>query len=178
LLLDAIEPNADWALHARPLYRRVFDCTVEQAIAQGLAPGGYDAIVCADVLEHVPDPAAVLKALQQAAAPGATFIISVPNVAHIAVRFMLMFGYFPAMDRGILDRTHLHFYTKDTAADMLKSTGLRIEAVYGTGVPLDEVFKRGEGKWWFNLLTRSQHLALSVAPRLTAMQWVFVAKMA
>src|SRR5436305_11579362 len=43
LTLDAIEPQPNWALHARPLYRRVFDCTVEQAIAQGLAPAGYDA---------------------------------------------------------------------------------------------------------------------------------------
>ncbi len=151
----------------------MFNSTVEQA---RLVPGAYDAIVCADVIEHVPDPAGVLRDLRKAAAPDATFIISVPNVAHLAVRMMLLFGRFPKMDRGILDRTHLHFFTKDTATALLQSAGLKIEQIHCTGVPLDEVFKTGEGKWWFIALMRSQHMMLSLLPRLFAMQWVFVAR--
>ena len=136
----------------------------------------YDAIVCADVLEHVPDPAGVIAQLLKVAGPGATFIISLPNVAHLAVRLMLLFGYFPKMDRGILDRTHLHFLTKDTARQMLESAGLRVERVSCTGVPLDEVFKNSEGRLLFNLAMRCQHLAMTLLPRLFAMQWIFIAR--
>ena len=75
------------------------------------------------MLEHTPDPVAVLKQLREAATDDATFIISVPNVAHLAVRLMLLFGKFPKMERGILDRTHLQFFTKDTALDMLQGGG-------------------------------------------------------
>ncbi len=175
LILDAVEPQPHWAEHARPFYRQVHNSTVEEA---RLPAGTYDAIVCADVLEHVPDPAGVLADLRKAAAPGALFIVSLPNVAHLAVRLMLLFGRFPGMDRGILDRTHLHFFTRDTAADLLRSAGLTIERVECTGVPLDEVFRRGEGKWWFNMLMRAQHALLALLPRLFAMQWVFVARSA
>ena len=63
--------------------------------------------------------------LREAATEDATFIISVPNVAHMAVRLMLLFGYFPKMERGILDRTHLQFFTKDTAVQMLAQGGTR-----------------------------------------------------
>ena len=128
------------------------------------------------MLEHVPDPAAVLRDLRTAAAPGATFIISLPNVAHLAVRLMLLCGQFPKMDRGILDRTHLHFFTKDTAADLLQGCGLKIEQIHCTGIPLDELFRSGEGTWWFNMMMRAQHMMLSLLPRLFAMQWVFVAR--
>jgi hypothetical protein len=80
------------------------------------------------------------------------------------------------MDRGILDRTHLHFFTRDTASALLQSAGLKIERISCTGVPLDEVWKTGEGKLLFNFFMRSQHLALSALPRLFAMQWIFIAR--
>src|SRR5262249_20902641 len=61
LIIDAIEPNPQWAEHAKPFYRNVFAGTVEEA---QLGEGGYDAIVCADVLEHLADPLSVLKQLK------------------------------------------------------------------------------------------------------------------
>ena len=171
--IDAVEPNPHWAEHARAFYRNVYPSTIEEANLPGQT---YDAIVCADVLEHVPDPLGVLKQLRRVATDDALFVISLPNVAHLAVRLMLLFGKFPKMDRGILDRTHLHFFTKDTAAALLQSAGLRIERVSCTGVPLDEVWKSGEGKMLFNVLMRTQHLFLSALPRLFAMQWIFIAR--
>jgi 2-polyprenyl-3-methyl-5-hydroxy-6-metoxy-1,4-benzoquinol methylase len=174
LTLDAVELNPRWAEAARPFYRTVYPCAIEHA---PLPPGTrYDAIVCADVLEHVPDPAGVISQLLKVATADAAFIISLPNVAHLAVRLMLLFGYFPRMDRGILDRTHLHFLTKDTARQLLESAGLQVQRVSCTGVPLDEVFKKSEGKLLFNLAMRCQHLALSLLPRLFAMQWIFFAR--
>jgi 2-polyprenyl-3-methyl-5-hydroxy-6-metoxy-1,4-benzoquinol methylase len=175
LTIDGIEANPEWAEMARPYYRQVWACYAEQA---PLEPKSYKLVVCGDVLEHTPDPVAVLKRLLNAATDDAKFIVSVPNVAHLAVRLMLLFGKFPKMERGILDKTHLQFLTKDTALDMLRQAGLRAERVSCTGVPLDELWKEGEGKLLYKLMTRIQHVALALAPRLFGFQWIFLASKA
>jgi 2-polyprenyl-3-methyl-5-hydroxy-6-metoxy-1,4-benzoquinol methylase len=171
--IDAVEPNPVWAEHARPFYRRVQACVIEEA---DLPDGTYATVVCADVLEHLPDPAGALKRLRRAATGDALFIISLPNVAHLAVRLLLLFGRFPRMERGILDRTHLQFFTRDTAIAMLREAGLEVVQSNATGVPLDELWPSGEGSRPYVALTRLQHLALAVAPRLFGFQWVITAR--
>jgi 2-polyprenyl-3-methyl-5-hydroxy-6-metoxy-1,4-benzoquinol methylase len=173
LPIDAIEPNPRWADHARPFYRTVFPSTVEDA---HLPDKTYDCIVCADVLEHLADPLDVLNQLRRVATDDAHFIISLPNVAHLAVRLMLLFGHFPKMDRGPLDRTHLHFFTRKTAIDLLTTAGLRVQRVSATGIPLDELWKRGEGGLLFNTMMHTQHFAVKLLPRLFAFQWIFLAR--
>jgi 2-polyprenyl-3-methyl-5-hydroxy-6-metoxy-1,4-benzoquinol methylase len=173
MVIDAVEPHPQWAEHARPYYRTVHACTVEQA---NLPDKTYDAIVCADVLEHTVDPVSVLMQLRRVAKDDAAFIISLPNVTHMAVRMMLLFGMFPKMERGILDKTHLHFFTRDTAEQMLNKAGLKLEKVSATGVPLDELWKKGEGKMLFKTAQRMQHLAVGAMPRLFGFQWVFLAR--
>lgn len=172
--IDAIEPDAECAELCRPWYRRVCPCTVEQA---ELAAATYDCVICADVLEHVVDPAGVLRQLRRSATPDAAFIVSVPNVAHLAVRLMLLAGRFPRMDRGILDRTHLHFFTRDTAVDMLRDGGLEVESVSATGVPLEELFRSPwQQKRLIPALSFVQHAGVRLLPRLTGFQWIFLAR--
>lgn len=174
LILDAIEINKDWANLARPFYRQVFNSFVEDAHLQ---PNHYCVVVCGDVLEHVPHPERVLERLMQAATDDATFIISLPNVAHFAVRMMLLSGRFPQMERGILDRTHLHFYTRDTAQQMLERVGLRVVWARPTGVPVDELFRgHDDGSRVMKTTMRAQHALLRMAPQMFGFQWVFVAK--
>jgi 2-polyprenyl-3-methyl-5-hydroxy-6-metoxy-1,4-benzoquinol methylase len=172
LTIDAIEPDPQCAAMAAPYYRSVHNSTIEAA---ELPPCSYDAVVCADVLEHLPNPLAALEKLKLAATSNAAFIISVPNVAHIAIRFMLLFGKFPKMDRGILDKTHLQFFTRDTAAALIQSAGLKISSVSAAGVPLDEVFKNTTGRPGFKALNKLQYLLVKALPRLFAMQWIFIA---
>src|SRR4051812_29471581 len=120
LEIDAVEPNPAWASAARPYYRQLYQGTIETT---DLPKDHYKVIVCGDVLEHTVDPVAVLNQLRKHATSDATFIVSLPNVAHIAVRLMLLLGYFPKMERGILDKTHLHFFTRETAQQMLGRAG-------------------------------------------------------
>jgi 2-polyprenyl-3-methyl-5-hydroxy-6-metoxy-1,4-benzoquinol methylase len=173
LVMDAVEPHPEWAQHARPHYRQVFNTTIEAA---PLAEKAYRMVLCGDVLEHTADPVGVLRLLRRAATDDATFVVSVPNVAHLAVRLMLLFGSFPKMERGILDKTHLQFFTRDTAEAMLRQAGLKVVSAGATGVPLDEVWRRGEKRVAFRAAMRMQHVALDLAPRLFGMQWVFVAE--
>ncbi len=173
LLVDAIEPNMEWAQHAAPFYRNVWPLPVE---ATPLPARTYRMIICADVLEHTVDPVATLRHLRDAATDDALFVISLPNVAHIAVRGLLLFGQFPRMERGILDRTHLHFWTRRTARALLSEAGLETLRVRGTAFPIEEVWPGGRGNLIYNTLVRLQHLALLVAPALFAWQWIFVAR--
>jgi 2-polyprenyl-3-methyl-5-hydroxy-6-metoxy-1,4-benzoquinol methylase len=175
LVVDAVEPSAAWAAQARRFYRHVFETTVESA---ELPERAYRAIVCADVLEHTVKPSAVLRQLRGAATDDAVFIVSLPNVAHLAVRLMLLAGRFPKMERGILDRTHLHFYTRATAEDLLRSAGLRINQVSATIVPLEEVWPGSADGVVLRAMMGLQQGAVRIAPRLFAFQWIFVAEAA
>ena|SRR5688572_4013841 len=173
LPIDAIEPHAAWADAARPHYRNVFNCAIETA--NGL-PDKYAVVICGDVLEHTVDPVAALRKLRAYAAPDATFVISLPNVAHLSVRLMLLLGHFPRMQRGILDRTHLHFFTRATATDLLREAGLHVERVSATPAPLEEIWSRGRRSPLFKLAMTIQKLLVRLLPNAFAYQWVFVAR--
>ena len=94
--------------------------------------GDYDVLLFGDTLEHLPDPAAVLRRLRPKLRPGGALIISVPNVANWFVRLSLLAGRFNYADRGIMDRTHLRFYTVRTVAEMLADAGFRVESIVGS----------------------------------------------
>ncbi|MDQ6681680.1 MAG: class I SAM-dependent methyltransferase [Chloroflexota bacterium] len=173
LTIDAVEPDPDWAAAAAPLYRRVYAEAVETA---ALPARTYRAVVCADVLEHTADPVGVLRQLREAATRDARFVISVPNVAHAAARALLLIGQFPQAERGIFDRTHLHFYTRSTALEMIRAAGLEPVAVETTPVPLEHLWPHALGGTLLEAAMRLQELAIRLAPRLFSFQWIVVAE--
>jgi hypothetical protein len=119
-----------------------------------------------------------LRVLTLAATCDATFIVSLPKVAHIAARLLLLFGRFPQMDRGIFDRTHLHFYTRRTATDMLCAAGLDVVLVRPTPVPLEQIWPAHRSPAILKLLMAIQRVGLLVAPTLFGFQWIMVARVA
>ena len=171
--IDGVEPNPVWAEHARPYYRRVHASTIEEA---NLPDGTYRVVVCADVLEHLPDPVGALGQLRRASSAYGDRNSSVSGETEDAGRRRILLERFPRMERGILDRTHLHFFTRDTAIDTLREGGLEVVKSSATGIPLDELWPKGEGTRPYKVLTRLQHLALAVAPRLFGFQWVLTAR--
>ncbi|HVT89300.1 MAG TPA: class I SAM-dependent methyltransferase [Tepidisphaeraceae bacterium] len=173
LQLDGVEPNPEWAAAAKPLYRQMYEGTVESA---NLPKNHYKVIVCADVLEHTLNPTCVLKQLRSCGTKDAVFVVSLPNVAHIAVRLLLLCGQFPKMKRGLLDRTHLHFFTRETAVQMLRDAGLKVTRRQATVAPLSLVWPRGDGTLPFQALWHMQHWATKVWPNLFAYQWILVAE--
>lgn len=173
MVIDAIEPHPAWAAHAQPHYRRVYCSGVEAA---DLPARTYRAVVCADVLEHTADPVASLRLLRDAATPDALFVISLPNVAHISARLLLLCGQFPQMERGLFDRTHLHFYTRRTAVDLLRAAGLRPLRIRPTPVPLEQIWPARRGAALLGALMAAQRAGLLLAPTLFGFQWVMVAR--
>jgi 2-polyprenyl-3-methyl-5-hydroxy-6-metoxy-1,4-benzoquinol methylase len=105
-------------------------------------PTGNDVIVVADVLEHLRDAPALLRLTKEALNPGGKLFVSVPNIANITVRLGLLFGVFEYRDRGILDNTHLRFYTLRTIRREIESAGFRVLAIRGSSVPLRLIIGR------------------------------------
>jgi SAM-dependent methyltransferase len=86
----------------------------------------FDAILFADVLEHLRDPAALLRRVRQFVAEGGVVIASIPNIAHASVRLALLGGSFQYREEGLLDAGHLRFFTREGIQDLFESSGYLI----------------------------------------------------
>jgi 2-polyprenyl-3-methyl-5-hydroxy-6-metoxy-1,4-benzoquinol methylase len=96
--------------------------------------GVPDVVLFLDVLEHLVKPEVVLATLTAAMPPHGTVIVSLPNVAHLSVSLPLLRGQFTYRDAGILDRTHLRFFVRDTAVALMNSAGLIVERGLRSGL--------------------------------------------
>jgi SAM-dependent methyltransferase len=100
----------------------------------------FDYILFADVLEHLRDPEAVLRRCIPALKESGKIIISVPNIANFLVRVSLLFGKFDYMERGILDKTHMRFFTLRSLKKMMADVDCRVLGVIPTPLPVQIVF--------------------------------------
>jgi len=91
---------------------------------QDLEAEQFDAITLGDVLEHLRDPLATLRAAVRTLKPSGIVVISIPNVAHGDVRMALLEGDFKYHETGLLDRTHLRFFTKTELSRLIREAGL------------------------------------------------------
>jgi SAM-dependent methyltransferase len=107
----------------------------------------FDVILCLDVLEHLIDPWEAVRRLHLLLKPGGSLICSIPNVRHVSVVGPLLFGRWEYAKEGILDKTHLRFFTKNTAIKLVSNPGLNIDMVASTGLE-----KGRRGVFW-NILT-------------------------
>jgi O-antigen biosynthesis protein len=94
-----------------------------------LEPASFDVVLCGDVVEHLRDPVAALARLRPFLRPGGHLVLSTPNVANWAIRLSLLGGRWRYTDRGILDRTHTHLFTRRTLADAIERAGYRVERI-------------------------------------------------
>lgn len=88
----------------------------------------YDLIILGDVLEHLKRPDALLLSLHDLLTPEGRVILSVPNIANFGVRWRLAIGRFDYTETGIMDRSHLRFFTYRTIAELVASCSFRITA--------------------------------------------------
>ncbi len=111
----------------------------------------YEVILLMDVLEHLRHPQEILSGLKRALKPNGKILVTGPNVAYWAMRKDLLKGTWQYRDAGILDRTHLHFYTATTWVQLLEESGFRathLAAADGM-LPLEQYLTRIPGiKSW------------------------------
>lgn len=168
--LYGLEPNPVCARQARPYYDK-FSCTSLEN-ANDVFLSGHDMVVCADVLEHLVDPTFALLRLVSLQLSGARFIISVPNIANMWVRLNLLAGRFDYTERGILDRTHLRFFTRYSFLKLIKTAGLEVVNFEVTPIPLNLVSPVFENTAAGRFLHRSLAWLSNAFPTLLGYQFV------
>ena len=106
-----------------------------ETLELGLDAGSLDVVLCLDVLEHLVDPWATIRKLTALLRPGGMLIASLPNVRHIKVVMpLLLRGEWTYGSFGLLDRTHLRFFTRGTATQLIETAGLRVDAIRPIGL--------------------------------------------
>lgn len=96
-------------------------------------PGYFDALILSEVLEHLTDPWAVLRKIRPLMKPGAKVFASSPNVSHHKIIRMLLAGTWELADAGIMDRTHLRWFTPRTYKSLFESSGYVVDSVGEVG---------------------------------------------
>jgi O-antigen biosynthesis protein len=135
----------------------------------------FDAILFADVLEHIAEPSQVLEICHNHLNLDGFIIASLPNVAHAAIRAMLLEGRWDYADLGILDRTHLRFFTKDSASALFEQAHYDIERIGQVHLPIEMVDQL------CNLHLNKKHIDIvnklvSDEPDATVFQNIFLAQ--
>ncbi len=162
-----IEPDTDFAARAK---NSGYDVVINKGVDEGLKDieAQFEYIIMADVLEHLVEPERVLKNAKKFLKPGGRIFISLPNIAHYSIRLKLLLGKWEMQDWGILDKTHLHFYTLDSAKKLLEDAGLKVE----------KLRPRGDLERWFRGfgLEKIGKKILFFWPEIFAVQFVFITK--
>lgn len=113
-------------------------------------PGSYDLVLCLDVLEHMYDPWKALERVRSLLKPNGTLFVSIPNIRNFRATFpLLLKGDWQYEEAGILDSTHIRFFTKKTAKSLVENAGFEIHAWGSSGC------QPGSKTYWANLATFS-----------------------
>jgi 2-polyprenyl-3-methyl-5-hydroxy-6-metoxy-1,4-benzoquinol methylase len=126
-----VEREPEYAREAAARLDRVVTADVEAFDPAGL--GTFDALIAADILEHLVDPWATLRRCAAALRPGGTAVVSLPNVGHWSTYAHLLGGTWPRKPEGIFDATHLRWFTLRDARELLAQADLETRTVVRRG---------------------------------------------
>jgi SAM-dependent methyltransferase len=169
-VVTAVEREPERAERARGRCQEVI--VGDLADVASTLSGPFDAIVYGDVLEHLLDPLGALRLAHRVLVPGGLVVASVPNIAHLWIRLSLLLGRFDYADRGILDRTHLSFFTRRTFRTMLARAGFVIDELCVTPAPLPLVVPPHWHGAWLHAMHALSARASRVWPSGLAYQFV------
>lgn len=96
----------------------------------------FDVVLFGDVLEHLKDPLGTLREAVRHLVPSGFVVLSVPNIAHADVKIALLNGTFQYRESGLLDETHIHFFTKESILELVKNAGLIPTQIERVTVPV------------------------------------------
>ena len=104
---------------------------------------GFDVVLAADVLEHLINPGTLMGQVRDVLSPDGTALFCVPNIAHWYPRLRSTLGMFDYDQRGILDSTHLRFFTRRSIRKLVERQGFTVRRIEAVGLPLDALGLEG-----------------------------------
>jgi 2-polyprenyl-3-methyl-5-hydroxy-6-metoxy-1,4-benzoquinol methylase len=165
-----VEPHGPSAERAAGHMRKVLIGRYED-VAHDLPDNYFDVVICNDVIEHMPDHDAFLRQVRRHARSGARLVGSLPNIRHITVLVkLLVLRDWPYADSGVLDRTHLRFFTEKSIRRMFLEHEMQVEQLAGIGSVIKNGLARAENPLppVHDLLLRAGTLAVVVGSLGTA----------
>ena len=135
----------------------------------------FDFVLCLDVLEHLREPVKLLREIARTLSPNGRLVASLPNSGNIYFRLNVLFGRFPADDRGLFDRTHLHFYTWAGWIDLFAAGGFGIRGVQPSSLPFGFALHRAADSGLVLMLETVWHWLSRAWKKLFAYQFVVTA---
>src|SRR5215467_1445694 len=172
--VTAIEGDPALAQAGARHCERMITVNLDREIPVGEGP--FDVIVYGDVLEHLVDPQRVFVELDRSLAPAGFVVISVPNIAHLWIRLLLLVGRFDYLDRGILDHSHLRFFTERSLRAMLADAGLSIERFTATPAPLYQILPARWHRGWVKATHGVNAVIARRVRRLLGYQFIVLAQ--
>jgi 2-polyprenyl-3-methyl-5-hydroxy-6-metoxy-1,4-benzoquinol methylase len=167
----------------RPARDDVFESYVSADLSQGLgeaierlAGKQFDKILLMDVLEHLMKPEQLLQDCGKLLMSSGQLLVSVPNIANLTVRLSLALGQFNYTERGILDKTHLRFFTRKTIRRMLEANGFEVIKHKMTVVPLELILGLSPQNPLMKFMTSTLAFATALLPGLLGYQTMLVAR--
>ncbi len=127
--VDGIEIDPKDRAEASRHLRKVFDVNLDSKWPAALTSSSYDIIFLGDVIEHVLDAKSVLKRLGELLKKDGKIIISTPNIAHLTIRLELLAGSFEYEKTGILDETHLKYFTLGSLTNLIQEAGFNLDEI-------------------------------------------------
>jgi 2-polyprenyl-3-methyl-5-hydroxy-6-metoxy-1,4-benzoquinol methylase len=129
-----------WGIEADPAAaeaaRSRLDHVIEGAYPDAAPARRFDCVVFNDVLEHLADPWAALEHAKSLLSPGGVVVASIPNVRYYRVSWSLLTrGKWEYGDGGVLDRTHLRFFTRQTVEELFRSCGYELRELVPANFP-------------------------------------------
>ena len=161
-----IERDPDAAEVAREVCTEVHVGDVEE-MALPFENNSFDVILCGDLIEHLREPEQFLVRVRRFLPLGGRLVLSTPNVANWTMRLSLLGGRWRYTERGILDRTHLHLFTRKSLVETLDRAGYRVVELDFT-VPVPKVGTPG--------VERVAHAVGRLRPQLLAYQFLTAAE--
>lgn len=129
--MSGVEIDSAAAAQATKSYREVITGNIEDtSIFEKLNHGPFDIIIFGDVLEHLRQPESVLSASRTLLNANGFALISLPNVVTLRLRLRFLRGRFEYTDQGIMDKTHLRFFTLRTAHELIQQAGYSVEQMH------------------------------------------------
>ena len=131
----------------------------------------FDVVILADILEHLVDPWEALLNLKKFLKPNSNIVISLPNSGHWFFRIKVLFGQIDYMSNGLFDRTHLRFFTKKTAKELILKGGYDVKKLKYSSLPWENLLNS-------SLLTRTlsviERALIFLRPQFFAYQFIFI----
>ncbi|MDD3083399.1 MAG: class I SAM-dependent methyltransferase [Candidatus ainarchaeum sp.] len=128
----------------------------------------FDVIIFADVLEHIKQPDLVLKKFKKILSDDGIVITSIPNIGYVSSRIRHLFGKWDYYETGLMDKTHIRFFTFKTMSELFLNTGYSV--IKSDFIPGIGFFEK------FNKLIKLRKIICRLYPRLFAIQFIFVIK--